>query len=335
MAMGYSRSCVLRAAARLQVADALGDDEHSVEELAASCGADASSLYRLLRALATLGVVSEKSPRRFVLTVFGSPLRKNAPCSVWPAVVFWSDLLADSWSRLTECVKEGKTASGVMEKEGIASRWSKDPEASAIFRAVMGTGPAENYAPIARKWNFTGRKVIADLGGGGGALLAAVLDVAPDARGILVDLPASIDAARPRFEHGDLAARCTLIAADLLETVPAGADVYMIKHVLHGRSDDKAIAILRNCRKAVPANGRLLIIEFLLPDVVSRADSSLESRFMSDLNMMVVTGGKERNSLEWSALLGASGFEPVQTIPVPELEVAIIEARPGEAERNP
>jgi methyltransferase family protein len=145
MAMAYAPSCVLCAAARLGVADALGDAERNAAEIAAACQANASSLYRLLRAMAALGLVEETQQQRFRLTEMGHPLRKDVPESSWAGVVFWADLLADSWSHLAECVRTGQNAAQVTEKAGIASCWSQDPEASAIFRAVMGTAPAENY----------------------------------------------------------------------------------------------------------------------------------------------------------------------------------------------
>src|ERR1700735_1852001 len=234
MAMGYSRSRALCAAARLGVADALGDEERSVEDLAESCGAHRESLYRLLRALASFGVVAERAPGRFVLTQFGRPLRKDVANSEWAAVVFWADLLADNWSRLTECVRTGDTAMRLMEREGVTSRWVKDPDARAIFGAVMGTAAAEAYMPIARAWDFSRYEMVADLGGGGGALIAAILEVYPKIGGILVDRQEAIDAARKRFEAEPLAGRCELVAADLSIAVPAGADVYVLKHVLAG-----------------------------------------------------------------------------------------------------
>ncbi len=333
MAMAYSRSRVLCAAARLGVADALAGGERTVEELASACGADAGSLYRLLRALASIGVTAETAPGVFALTPFGGPLRKDAANSAWPAVVFWSDLLADSWSYLTDCVRTGNTAARVMESQGIATRWSKDPEAPAIFRAVMGTAPAEDYMPIVRSWDFAGRHVVADLGGGGGALISAVLKSHLHLSGILVDREPSIDAATPRFAADGLKARCKLIAADLSQSVPAGADVYLVKHVLHGCEDNAAINILRNCRAVVPPDGYLLVIEFVLPDVVSHADPRLERHLMSDLNMMAVTGGKERSAAEWTKLLRRSGFGlrriiPVSAEPVSVQEVSIIEGLP-------
>jgi hypothetical protein len=308
MAMAYSRSRIICAAARLGIADALADRERDLDDLSKACAADRDSLYRLLRALAILGVTAETAPGRFVLTPLGQPLRKDAPNSAWPAVVFWADLLADSWSYLTDCVRTGQSAFKVMESRAIESRWSKDPDANAIFRAVMGTAPGEDYMPIARACDFGSGKVIADLGGGGGALISAVLKCYPHLTGMLVDRPPSIESAAPRLEAEGVAGRCKLIAADLVEQVPSGADVYTMKHVLHGYRDDVAVQILKNCRAVVPAEGFLLVIEFVLPDVISRTDPKLERSVMSDINMMAVTGGKERSAREWKSLLSAGGF---------------------------
>jgi O-methyltransferase domain/Dimerisation domain len=329
MAMGYSRSRVLCAAARLGVADALQDRARPVDEIAATCGADPGALYRLMRALASIGVVAESVPGTFVLTAFGQPLRKDAPNSVWPAVVFWADLLADNWSHLTECIRTGATAAQIMEHAGLTSRWAQDPDAGAVFRAVMGTAPAEVHMPIVTSWDFASRRVVADLGGGGGNLLAAILKTFPDLEGMLVDRPASVESAAPRVNAEGLASRCRLIVADLLDEVPPGADVYMLKHVLHGYDDDRAVRILANCRSAMAPESRLLVIEFLLPNVVSRADPNLERRLMSDLNMLAVTGGKERSEIEWQRLLDRSGFTLRRVIPVAGDLVSVIEAAPG------
>jgi hypothetical protein len=333
MAMAYSRSRVLCAAARLGVADALGDEVCSVGFLAEKCKVDANALYRLLRTLASIGVTEETAPEHFRLTAFGKPLRRDVPQSAWPSVIFWADLLADSWSLLTECVRTGKPASQVRDPK-IPSRWSQDPDANAIFRAVMGTAPAEDYAPIAKAWDFSRAKVVADLGGGGGSLILAVLGLNPHLRGILVDFESSLDAAKSRFAQEDPSSRCELIAADLMQSVPAGADVYMLKHVLHGRRDPEAIAILKNCRAVIPQNGSLLIVEFILPPLVSHADPQLEGHLMSDLNMLAVTGGKERSEREWRPLLQAAGFIPAGVYPVGGdhrmvRNVGILEAKPA------
>jgi hypothetical protein len=328
MAMGYARSRTLCAAARLGIADILDDGEKSVEELATACGAEPSSLYRLLRALASFGIVAESKPMKFVLMPMGGPLRKNAPDSAWAAIIFWADLLADNWSYMTECVRTGDTAAEIMEREGRISRWSKDPDAPAIFRAVMGTGPAQDYMALIRAWNFSARHVVADLGGGGGALLLALFEAYPGIRGMLVDREESISCAAPRFAAADRERRCALVASDLCQAVPAGADVYVIKHVLHGYHDDAAVGILQNCRSVIPAGGCLLVIEFVLPNVVNHADKGLEQRVMSDLNMLAVTGGKERSGVEWKALLLRAGFQVIRIIAVPNESASIIEAAP-------
>ena len=333
MAMAFGPSCVLCAAARLGVADVIADRERSAAEVAAACRADASSMYRLLRAMAALGLVEQTQQHQFRLTATGQPLRKDVPDSAWAAVVFWADLLADFWSELGACVRTGQNAAQVMEQAGKASRWSEDPDASAIFRAVMGTAPAENYAPIVDAWTFPATGVVADLGGGGGSLIRAVVERHSKLRGMLVDREASIESAATHFKGSAAAERCELIAADLSQAVPPGADVYMLKHVLHGYTDEKAVGVLRNCRAVVPATGRLLVIEFVLPDVVSGPAPELVGRFMSDLNMMVVTTGRERSEREWRQLLGDAGFTLVRSVPVAQMDVSILEAHPMSASR--
>jgi hypothetical protein len=327
MAMAYARSRVLCAAARLGVADALGDEVRGVDDLAESCKADVDALYRLLRTLASIGITEETTPRHFRLTPLGRPLRRDVADSAWAAVVFWADLLADDWSLLTGCIRTGKPAAQVRNPD-IPSRWSQDPESSSIFRAVMGTAPPEDYAPIARAWDFSRAHVVADLGGGGGSLILAVLNLHPHLRGMLVDLEASIRAAKARFADAEISRRCELLAADLMQTVPAGADVYMLKHVLHGRRDADAVTMLRNCRAVIPEHGTLLIIEFVLPARVSDADPQLEWHLMSDLNMLAVTGGRERSELEWRSLLETAGFRLTGIYPVGS-DVGILEARPA------
>jgi ubiquinone/menaquinone biosynthesis C-methylase UbiE len=172
--------------------------------------------------------------------------------------------------------------------------------------------------------------VVADLGGGGGSLILAVLKLHPHLRGILVDLEPSVEAAKARFARESPSSRCELIAADLLQSVPAGADVYMLKHVLHGRRDVEAITILRNCRAVIPQNGTLLVIEFILPPLVSQADQHLEGHLMSDLNMLAVTGGRERSEREWRTLFETVGFHLTGVYPVGS-DVGILEATPAQA----
>jgi hypothetical protein len=307
MALAYRRSAVLCAAARLGVADALGDKVRDLDLLAKTCQADPDALYRLLRTLACMGVTEETAPMQFRLTSFGEPLRKDTPQSVWPSVIFYGDMIAENYACLTDCVRTGRPASEIRDPN-VPTRWSQYPDALSIFHAVMGTAPVEDYTPLAAAWDFSHASVVADLGGGGGSLILAVLQLNPHLRGMLVDREASIEAARSRFVREDPSARCNLMVADLTQSVPAGADVYILKNVLHGFNDAEAIAILKNCRAVVPQNGTLLVIEFILPRLVSQADPELEGHLMGDLGMLAITGGRERSELEWQALVEAAGF---------------------------
>lgn len=325
MAMDYFRSRVLCAAARLGIADALATHELTVSELAEKCGADTGALHRLLRALASVGVVAETEAGRFKLTSFGRPLSKSDPNSEWASVIFWADLLADNWAFLTECVQSGASAAEVRPGD-IPSRWSQVPEAMEIFRAVMGTAPVEDYLTIVQAWNFSDYRKVADLGGGGGGLIAAILHAHPNLLGMLVDKPEAVEAAAPRIAKEGLAERCELIGADLAKSVPPGADCYILKSMLHGKTDRDAIEILNHCRTVMPERGRLLVIEFVLPAVVDHVDSNLELKLMSDLNMLVVTRGRERTATDWRNLLEAAQLVMHSVIPVPGGSYSIVEA---------
>ena len=325
MAMGFARSRVLTTAARLGVADALAQGERGIQELAQECGAHQDSLHRLLRALANLGLFEETTPGRFKLTDRGHALRRDAPGSAWAGVVFWGEFLADSWSHLTECVKTGEPAARAMERAGVVSRWAQDPNAAAIFRAVMGTAPAEDYSAIAEAFDFSQWHTVADIGGGGGALIVAILRRYPHLTGMLVDRPASVEAATPRIAREALEARCRLAAVDVLEEAPPPADVHVLKHVLHGYDDDRVVRILQQCRSSMPADGRVLVIEFILPRVVNSEDPAMERTFMSDLNMLAATGGKERTEADWAQLAERAGLRVLQVLPVHGETVSIVE----------
>jgi len=146
---------------------------------------------------------------------------------------------------------------------------------------------------------------------------------------MLVDREESVEAAKARFADEKISSRCKLLVADMTQFIPAGADVYMLKHVLHGYRDAGAVTILKNCRAVIPESGTLLVMEFILPPLVSQADPDLEGRLMSDLNMLAVTGGRERSEREWRALLETAGFRLTGVYPV-ESHVSIVEAKPGQ-----
>jgi len=322
IAQGYFRGRVLAVAARLGLADRLGDEALPVEQLAEQCGAMPDPLYRLLRALAAIGFVTETEPRSFALTEKGQRLRKDHPSGDWNAVVFWGDLLLDSWVHLMECMRTGKNGFGQTAREGS---WSQDPEARSIFGAYFAGLPADDFAGIASAFDFSPYRVVADLGGAGGGLVSAVLEHYPDIRGMLVDREQGIEHVRASFGNHP---RCMVVAADLLESVPPGADLHMLKNVLHGYADDKATQILRNCAAALESSGRVLVFEIVLPDMVDAPAAKLEQQLMSDINMLAVTGGRERSALEWKNLLAEAGLELVAIHAVAVGPFSIVEAKP-------
>ncbi len=328
MAQGFFRGKTLCAAVRLGIADELADREKHVDELAVATASDRDALYRLLRALASIGVLAETSPAFFALTPLGQPLRRDHPQSVWASMIFWSDLLADMWTFLPECVRAGETggAAAAMDGAGVKSRWSQEPDPMAIFHAVFAEPSAEDMASIASSYDFSRSSLVADLGGAGGGLLAAILAANPETRGLLVDRQEAMAGAASRLSAAGLTDRCQVLGADLMEQVPAGADVYILKAVLHGYSDDDARRILGHCHAGMSTVSRLLIIEVVLPERIDQPDPSLERLLLADLNMLAATGGRERSATDWERLLLAADFEMLQVMPIPNQDVSLIEA---------
>lgn len=329
MAQGYFRSKVLLTMVNLGIADVLKDDEKSLDEIATETHSNRDSLIRLLRALAAINVVRETKPAHFILTEFGQPLRKDADKSVWASIIFWADLLADSWNYLPDCVRTGDRsgADQAREREGVPSRWSRVSNATEIFHLVFAEPTAEDMEPLAESYDFSSCHVVADLGGAGGALLSAILISNPHVSGILVDKPEAIQQALPKIETYGLSTRCQLLPGDLIECIPKEADTYIMKNVLHGYDYDKAKHILQNCHTAMKAGGRLLIIEVVLPELIDHASPEIEKILMGDLNMLAVTSGRERNETEWTLLLESSNFDLQRIIPVPGM-LSIIEVAP-------
>ncbi len=330
MARGYFRGKLLVAAVRLGIADALGDSEKNLEEIALATKANPDALYRLMRALASMGVVAEVAPARFRLTPFGQPLRKDVANSVWASVIFWADLLADSWTYLADCVQAGSRDGAAMarERDGTKSRWSVEPDAKAIFHQAFGESTAQSMIPFVTAYDFSTYRVVADLGGGGGGLLAAILTANPQAQGILVDRNEAVTAAATRFKSLGLTNRCQFQAADLFESVPPGPDVFILQSVLHGYDDNNAGRILQNCRAVAEPGSKLLIIEVVLPTTVASTDQALEKLLMADINMLAVTGGRERSEAEWTSLLSSARYQVTRIVAVPGATASIIEAVP-------
>jgi SAM-dependent methyltransferase len=312
-------------AATLGIADFLRDGPQDVEHLAKATSTHADSLYRLLRALASTGIFAEMDGGRFTLTPMAQCLRSDAPDSVrnWARLhgipLFWR-----SWGELLHSVKTGDT--GLKQAFGITGPFeyfSRHPEEARVFNDAM-TDLTRSHSPgIAAAYEFGRFNKIIDLGGGHGTLLMTLLRRYPGLRGVVFDLPQVVTGAQAAIAAAGLSDRCEAIAGDILESVPAGADGYLTRGVIHGFDKEHALAVLRNIRRAIQPEGRLLLVEFVVPPGNQPSLGKL-----LDLQMLVIPGGRERTEEEFRDLFGAAGFKLSGIHPTATPQ-SIIEGVPG------
>ena len=308
---GYWVSQAISVAASLRLADLLKDGPRTSEDLAQATGTHARSLYRLLRALAAARVFEEHPDRRFALAPMGECLRSDLANSrrAW-AELIGRPYVRQSWSALEDTVRTGETAFRRLYGTGIWDWRSEKPEERAIFDAAMTGLSCMAAHAVADAYDFSDSTCVVDVGGGQGALLAEILSRHAQLKGILFDLPSVVAGARPVLEEAGVADRCQALPGDMFTAVPEGGDAYLIKSVLMDEDDDNAIRILRACRSAMQPSAKLLVIERLLGE----PNQAPEAKF-SDLTMMLITGGRERQPAEFRALFAASGFRFEQIIP--------------------
>ena len=305
MISGSWVSQAIHVAAKLQVADHLASGAKSSDELARAAGADADALHRLLRALASVGVFTEGGDGRFSLTPLADALRTDAPGSLRAyAIMLGEDWHWRAWGQLPHSVRTGQSAFEHVFGCGVFDYFAAHPEAAQVFNAAMTSRTGQENAAVTAAYEWPAGTIV-DVGGGQGALLAAILERNPDARGVLFDVAHVVDAARPLMAEAGLAARCELVAGSFFERVPSGGDLYLLKRVLHDWTDKSALAILKNCRASMGVGSQLLVIEHVLAPGNAPSFGKL-----FDLEMLVLTsGGRERSDAEFRALLSAAGFE--------------------------
>lgn len=328
LAFGFIPAQMIHAAARLRLPDLLAEQPSTTEELAERTGTRAPALRRLLRGLATLGVVEQEGEDGFRLAPAGDLLRSDVPGSVRPMLMpYFSEAVWASWGRFTECLRTGRPSVESITGGSVFDLFAADPELGAEFHAAMAVSGGAEAQALARSYDFGGVKTVVDVGGGNGALLAGVLAHHPHLRGILVDTPVGVAAAPDVLAAAGVADRCELTAQDFLTAVPEGGDRYVIKSVLHDWDDETCVTILRNCRRAMGDQARVMIVEVVAPSV---ADTTTDPFLtVSDLNLMVLTHGRERTEREFTELLGAAGLELTQIgAPLGFSGYRVIEARP-------
>lgn len=298
-------------AARLGIADLLAKEPQTASELSAATGTDEPSLYRLLRTLASAGIFAENAARQFDLTPLASLLRSDAPNSMRDfAVMMGERWLWDNWGELMHCVKTGGTAQEKAHGMGSFEFFTRNAEAGRVFNRAM-TNLSRSVVPaLVQGYDFSQIDRLVDVAGGHGLLLAGILNANPRMHGVLFDLPPVIGGAGDLLESESVLDRVELVPGDFFQSVPAGADAYVMKHIIHDWDDECSTKILRNIRAAMNDGGRVLIVEMVVPD----GNDPSPSKIM-DIQMLVMEGGRERTEIEYRKLLEASGFRLTRTVP--------------------
>jgi len=318
MAIGHYLSRALYLAAKLQLADLLKDGPRYYGDLARVSATHPPSLNRVLRLLASVGIFEELDGGKFSLKALGEMLRSDVPGSMHASVMLFAGVsIQDSWKELEYCVRTGNPAFCLTSPDADPfTQMAKDPEAAALFDRAMATFAPQTAAAVAAAYDFSGFRKVIDVGGGNGALLIGILKANPRLAGAVFDQPHVAERAKEQIKSAGMSDRCEVIGGSFFEHVPRGGDAYLLKHVIHDWNDERASAILRNCRDAMPAHAKLLIVEGVYP---AQIDQSLESRgaAANDVNMLVVAGGRQRCEAEFRDLFAASGFRLTRVFPTP------------------
>jgi hypothetical protein len=307
---------------QLGVADLLAEGPQPVADLAESTGAHRPSLYRILRALASEGVFSEVEPGRFALTPVGELLRADHPNSMRDAFADGPHLWAP-WGEIAHTARTGQPAFEKVHGKPWFDWLASDIEANAWFNRSMLARARLFSRAIVSAYDFTGLGSVVDVGGGTGLLLSAILEANPLMSGVLLDLPNVVEQAPPVLHQAGVTDRCRVVSGDFFESVPADADGYVLSSILHDWDDERAVHILEVLRRAIPAHGRLLIVESVIPP----GDEAHPGKWF-DITMLVVTGGRERTADEFGAILESGGFALSRVVPT-QSPVSVVEAVPA------
>ena len=324
MIAGAKITQLVYVAAKLGVADALSSGPMTGAALAAAVGADPRALHRLMRALVTLGVFSQRSDGRFQLEDNFEMLRSDVSGSLRASAVMNGEpWFYGPYGHLLHSVKTGQTAFDHLFGKGLFDYLNEDPQAAEVFNDAMSDSSRRLRAGVVDTYDFSGISKIVDVGGGQGALIAAILTANPGMKGTLFDLPQVLDGAPEVLADSGIQDRCDLAPGDFFESVPSGGDAYILKAIIHDWDDQRASAILKNCRSAIAEGGRLLLVEREL-----QSDDEPSFGTLVDITMMVIPGGQERTREEYRSILDAAGFRLSQVYPTGS-DVSIFEALPA------
>ncbi|GGR88692.1 methyltransferase [Streptomyces aureoverticillatus] len=322
LAFGSMAAQTMRAALRLRVVELIGDKEMQAADVAAQASAAPGPMGRLLRAMAGLGLLQERAPGTFAVTPAGALLDSGRPGSLASfAHMFTEPEMIRPWEHLDDSVRSGHTAFDRVFGTDFFDYLRQHPELSAKFNAAMSQATRETAAVLPGAVDFGRFTTVMDVGGGDGTLLSAVLRRYPALTGVVYDTEEGLAQAPETLRRDGLADRCSLVTGDFFRAVPdgaEGADLHMLKSIVHDWSDEQVVTILSHCRAALPPGGRVLIIEPVLPEVVDPETAGLT--YLSDLNMLVNVGGRERTRAEFEEVCGQAGLTVTSVTPLPGAE---------------
>ena len=321
MISGYWLSQGIYAVAKLGIADLLQEGSHSCTELASATQTNTSALYRLMRALASVGIFSETKPHSFSLTPLGKHLCSDHPKSQRNnAIMLGEPNHYQTWGDLLYCIQTGESAFNHRWGMGVFDYYKSHPDEAEIFEKSMNNFSATEVAAIAPAYDFAEFTTVVDVGGGYGEMLAQLLQQYPHHQGILFDEEYVIAHCQPTLNKYGVEHRCQTISGNFFASVPPGGDAYLLKHILHDWDDERAIIILRNCCRFMPEHGKVLVMELVVPP----GDTPSASK-MLDLNMLVMCpGGKERTEAEFAELFTQAGLKLTQIVRTEE-DICVIE----------
>jgi len=310
---GHCLEQALYVAAVMGIADLLREGAKSSKQLARATGADRSSLYRLLRMLASIEVLSEDQSDQFALTALGATLRSDVPNSVRDrAILYGAPEMWKVWGNLLHTVKTGESACEGVYAVPFYEFLSQHPTVEVPFNRYMTKSSEQHVAEILKCYDFSQLRTLVDVGGGHGSTLAAILQAYPALHGILFDLP-QVVAGATLLDTAGVGERCKVIGGDMQQSVPPGGDGYLIKWVLMDRSDEQAIKVLKNCMEAMANDAKILVVEMVMPP---RGAASFAN--IMDLQMMLLFGkGCIRTEGEFRALFKAAGLMVTKCLPTP------------------
>ncbi len=304
-------------AAELGIADMLAEGSKSIEELAQTSQSHAPSLYRMMRALASVGIFSETEGKRFELTPMAEYLKDGSMRSI--ALMFNSDWSDKAWGYFMDSVKTGDTAFEKAHGMPVTDWLENNPQAAEVFNEANAVKAVNSHRAIIDVYDFSGINRLTDVGGGLGVLMAEILIANPSMKGVVADIPSVIQKAKNIIRSRGLEDRCEAVECDFFEEIPSGSDGYLMSHVLHDWSADQCKIILNNCCKAMKPGSKLLVVEMVIPPGNQPSIAKL-----LDLEMLVTTGGCERTEKEFKILLESSGFKLSRTIATEE-SICVIE----------